>query len=189
MTNSYIPGTPDPYFQWMCKRVGISPDKKPYFRMAEELHRLIFQPGDAIETDKNRATDGLQLRVDFMERYGAQGSSTNRGPCTMLEFLIGLAYRMSFIMGTNENDLHTAHYFWEMINNLRLSKLDDDRYDELHGDFYVADAVDRVLYRNYDWDGKGGLFPLKRCLHDQRKIEIWYQMQSWLLESGDVEME
>jgi hypothetical protein len=178
----------DPYFQWLCKRVGI-PEKKHYVLMAQELHELIFRPGDAIETDKNRANDGLQLRVEFMNRYGMIGSSVNRGPCTMLEFLIGLAQRMSYVMGTDENDLHTAHYFWAMIGNLRLNKLEDGRYEELNGDFFVDEAADRVMFRNYEWDGSGGLFPLKQCRHDQRKTEIWYQMQSWLLESDELELE
>ena len=178
----------DPYFQWLCKRVGI-PARKKYEKLAAELHRTIFRPGNAIETDANRANDGLQLRVDFMERYGAHGSSDNRGPCTMFEFLIGLARRMAFIMGEENNPLHTSYYFWRMIENLRLKKLDDGRYDELNGDFFVREAVDRVLYRTYDADGNGGLFPLREAENDQRKVEIWYQMQQWLLESGDVEVE
>lgn len=178
----------DPYFQWLCKKVQI-PERKNFIKMAMELHRLIFRPGEAIETDKNRASDGLQLRVDFMTRYGPRGSSGNRGACTMLEFLIGLAKRMAYIMGDDKNDLHTAHYFWAMIGNLRLSKLDDEDYDYLSGDFYVQEAVDRVLFRTYDWDGSGGLFPLTNCRQDQRSSEIWYQMQNWLLESGDVELE
>lgn len=190
--NGFEPGMTDPlndpYFQWLCMRVGI-PNEHPCLKMAAELHSLIFLPQEAIETDRNRANDGLQLRVEFIERYGIQGSSGNRGPCTMLEFLIGLSRRMSFVMGTDENDLHTKHYFWKLIENLRLGKLDDERWDILNGEFYVGEAVDRVLFRNYEWDGSGGLFPLKKCRHDQRKVEIWYQMQSWLLESGDVELE
>ena len=178
----------DPYFQWLCKKVGI-PAKRKYERLAKELHMLIFKPGSAIETDANRANDGLQLRVEFMERYGARGSSSNRGPCTMLEFLIGLAGRMAFIMGEEGNPLHTCYYFWQMIENLRLMKLSDDWFEEGHGDFFVQEAVDRVLYRTYDRDGRGGLFPLREPKNDQRTVEIWYQMQEWLLESGDVEVE
>lgn len=183
----FIDMNDDPYFQWLCRKVGI-PKERPYLKMAAELHTLIFRPGDAIEADKNRANDGLHLRVDFMERYGVSGSANNRGPCSMLEFLIGLAKRMSYVMGSDENDLHTAHYFWKMIENLRLMKLQDDRYEELNGDFFVGEATERVIFRNYDWNGNGGLFPLKHCVHDQRRVEIWYQMQSWLLESGDVEV-
>lgn len=178
----------DPYFQWLCKKTEI-PSRRPYKRLASELHTLIFQPGSAIETDANRANDGLQLRVAFMERYGVKGSSANRGPCTMLEFLIGLAGRMAFIMGEEGNPLHTSYYFWRMIENLRLVKLSDDRFDELNGDFFVQEAVDRVLYRTYDSNGNGGLFPLRHSDKDQRTVEIWYQMQEWLLESGDVEIE
>lgn len=177
----------DPYFQWLCRKVGI-PDKKPFEMMARDLHTLIFLPQAAVEMDNNRANDGLRLRVEFMERYGVQGSSENRGPCTMLEFLIGLAGRMAFIMGEEGNPLHTSHYFWKMIGNLRLGKLDDDRYLQLNGEFFVNEAVDRVLYRTYDPDGSGGLFPLQHPDKDQRTVEIWYQMQQWLLESGDVEV-
>ena len=178
----------DPYFQWLCKKVGI-PFRRQYIRLAEELHTMIFLPGSTIETDANRANDGLKLRVDFMERYGAKGSSSNRGPCSMLEFLIGLSGRMAFIMGEEGNPLHTSYYFWWMIENLRLTKLSDDRFDELNGEFFVQEAVDRVLYRTYEADGSGGLFPLKHSEKDQRTVEIWYQMQEWLLESGDVEVE
>jgi hypothetical protein len=107
----------------------------------------------------------------------------------MLEFLIGLAGRMAFIMGEEGNPLHTGYYFWQMIENLRLGKLSDDRFDELNGSFFTQEAVDRVLYRTYDRNGRGGLFPLKNPEKDQRGVEIWYQMQEWLLESGDVEVE
>lgn len=188
--NGYGQGDHDPYFQWLCKRVGIGKPDKPYIKLALELHWMIFKPHGPFETDSNRANDGLQQRVIFLDRYGQLGSdSMSRGPCTMLEFLIGLSQRMSFIMGTEENDLHTAHYFWKLIENLRLNKLTDDRYYELHGDFFVQEAVDRVLFRTYDRNGFGGLFPLKRCMNDQRKVEIWYQMQSWLMESVEFEAE
>lgn len=178
----------DPYFQWLCKKVGI-PGKKPFLRLAKELHGLIFLPQSAVETDANRANDGLQLRVEFMERYGAKGSSENRGPCTMLEFLIGLAKRMDFIMYEEGNHLDTEHYFWALIGNLRLAKLDDDRFDMMKGDFFVQEAVDRVLFRTYEADGSGGLFPLRHADKDQRTVEIWYQMNRWLMESGDFEVE
>ena len=181
-------GINDPYFQWLCKSVDI-PRNRPYLKLALELHNHLFKPGDAVETDNNRALDGLRLRVIFMDRYGPQGSSSNRGACTMLEFLIGLAKRMDYIMGAADNNLNVSHYFWKMIENLRLSKLDDDRFYELNGEFFVQEAVDRVLFRTYEKNGNGGLFPLKRPMQDQREIEIWYQMQNWLLESGDFEAE
>ena len=177
----------DPYFQWLCRMIDI-PARKPYLKLAKELHGLIFLPQSAVETDANRANDGLQLRVDFMERYGARGSSANRGPCTMLEFLIGLAKRMEFIMDEEGNQLNTSHYFWQMIKNLRLIRMDDERFDSGNGEFFVQEAVDRVLFRTYEKDGSGGLFPLRHPNGDQRTVEIWYQMNQGLVEFSEFEI-
>ena len=177
----------DIYFDWLCHKVGMS-SKKSYFTLAAVLHGIKFDPGDAFETDKNRAQDGLELRVEFMDRYGAQGSALNRGPCSMLEFLIGLAKRMSFVMCDGEDDIgaKTGHYFWKLIRNLRLLKFDDEHFDELNGDFFVQEAVDRVLLRTYDSNGDGGLFPLHGDYGDQKCAEIWYQMQFWLSEHLEI---
>ena len=176
--------TNDPYFDWLCRKAGIGGDGRPYILMASLLHQLLFRTDGAIETDSNRVNDGLQLRVQFIERYGLKGSSDNRGPCTMLEFLIGLAKRMSFLT-ENEEHAKTKHYFWRLIDNLRLGKLSDDVYERLNGDFFVEEAVNRVLERTYDACGNGGLFPVKMSQIDQRNVEIWYQMQQWLLENAN----
>ena len=186
-----IVGAVDPYFDWLCNKVGIghSGNLKPYRRMASQLHGIIFKPTAIIDTDLNRANDGLQLRVMFMERYGPKGSSENRGPCTMLEFLIGLARRMSFLMGEETQPSRTKYYFWCMINNLWLLKYDDDAYEELNGEFFVEEAVNRVLNRTYANNGDGGLFPLRHSEKDQRTVEIWYQMHAWLNEHCIIEID
>lgn len=176
----------DPYFQWLCKKVGVGKGK-PYLRMTTLLHQLIFRP--SIEMDGNRANDGLMLRVEFMQRYGEYGSSTNRGACTMLEFLIGLAKRMSFLMGEEGQPSKTEHYFWCLIRNLRLLKLTDERYDDLNGDFFVEEAVQRVLDRSYDAYGNGGLFPLRYAVNGYMEADIWYQMQAWLGEHCEINID
>ena len=182
----------DPYFAWLCQKVGAQKaNGQSYYILLATLHTMAFQPGNRIETDKNRAQDGLELRVEFMTMHGAEGSSINRGPCSMLEFLIGISKRMSFVMCEDEMNIEekTGHYFWKLIRNLRLLKLDDERYSVLNGDFYVQEAVDRVLLRSYDRNGDGGLFPLKGDYGDQRDVEIWYQMQFWLGEHVEIEVE
>ena len=108
--------------------------------------------------DQNRGGDGLQLRVDFIREHGPWGSSTNRGPCTMLEFLIALSKRMSFLM-YGEDHGYAAYYFWKLIDNLGLSKVTDDRWDYVNGAFFVEDAVWRINERIMNTDGSGGLFP------------------------------
>ena len=40
--------------------------------------------------------------------------------------------------------------------------------------------LERFLRREYEPDGRGGLFTIKSGRHDMRKIEIWYQMMWYL---------
>lgn len=176
--------TGDPYFAWLLKKAGIGAEK-PYEIMALQLHSMIFKPTHVVQMDMVRAEDGLQLRVEFMDQYGPEGSSSNRGPCTMLEFLVGLARRMSFLMGEENQPSRTPYYFWKMIQNLGLLKATDSNP---HVIFLTEDAVYRVLDRAYDRDGFGGLFPLRHPNGDQRKVEIWYQMQAWLAEHCAIDV-
>ena len=170
----------DPYFDWLC----IMINNRNYTELVRYLHQTEFRA--RLPADQNRGMDGMHLRVDFMERHGAFGSATNRGPCTMLEFLIGVAKHMSFLMHGNESDHRTAYYFWVLIRNLGLDKCTDENWHAVNGEFYADDAIDRVLNRQYDRNGKGGLFPLKHSTQDQRKVEIWYQMHAWLGENSEI---
>jgi hypothetical protein len=175
--------TGDPYFDWLCNLVGGNSSHRGYSQLLTALHGQVFKA--KLPMDSNRGGDGLQLRVDFQSEHGPWGSSTNRGPCSFLEFLIGLSKRMSFLM-YGEGNSYTEFYFWKMIWNLGLNKCSDDKWNYVNGDFYVSDAVDRVNNRLYSYDGRGGLFPLVNWECDQRGVEIWYQMQKWLMECSDV---
>lgn len=179
-------GTGDPYYNWLCMLIGLNKNipKRNYTELVFALHRIEFRP--IMSLDNNRGTDGLQLRVDFMNEHGAWGSATNRGPCSFLEFLVALAKRMSFLMHGEGNQGQTAYYFWKMIGNLGLDKVTDDRWFTANGDFFVEDAVWRINERQYQKDGTGGIFPLRNPKEDQRKVEIWYQMNAWLIENSDV---
>ena len=175
--------TGDPYYDWLCYLVGGKMSHQGYSRLLMALHEQVFKA--KLPMDANRGGDGLQLRVDFQSEHGPWGSSTNRGPCSYLEFLIGLSKRMSFLM-YGEGNSYTEFYFWKIIGNLGLNKCTDDKYDFMNGDFFVEDAVCRVNDRQYAPDGKGGLFPLVHPDRDQRGVEIWYQMQAWLMEMSNV---
>lgn len=173
----------DPYFDWLCILAGEKTSHRGYSELLSCLHERTFKPRMAM--DANRGNDGLQLRVDFQREHGPWGSSTNRGPCSYLEFIVGLAKRMSFLMYGEENR-YTDYYFWKIVDNLGLSKCTDPKWGIANGEFFVDDAVYRVNERCFCADGSGGLFPLRHAERDQRGIEIWYQMQAWLLENSDV---
>lgn len=179
-------GTSDPYFDWLCITVGVDSrhSRRNYTELVSALHRSEFKP--KLDIDTNRGNDGLQLRVEFMSEHGPWGSSSNRGTCTFFEFLVAISKRMSFLMHGEGNSGRTEFYFWKLIDNLGLNKCTDDRWAYINGDFFVEDAVWRVNERHYAENGEGGLFPLRNPGRDQREVEIWYQMNSWLIENSNV---
>ena len=53
--------------------------------------------------------------------------------------------------------------------------------DDVFNRQYVEAAVTGLLNREYEPDGKGGLFTIKDCDRDLRTVEIWYQL-CWYLD-------
>jgi len=103
---------------------------------------------------------------------------------------VALAQRMDFETtgAYDENSVgsdRTAYWFWEMMDNLGLTAYDDDSYVDLDGTTYVEQIIDEFVNREYDYDGTGGIFPLKHAEKDQRNVEIWYQMSAYLYEHGE----
>lgn len=72
----------------------------------------------------------------------------------------------------------TGQWFWGMIKNLGLGSMTDARFDEE----YVESVIERFLNREYEPDGRGGLFRIRNCTEDLRNVEIWYQM-CWYLDT------
>jgi hypothetical protein len=52
------------------------------------------------------------------------------------------------------------------------------KFDECYAD--ILEIIDRMLYREYDADGTGGLFRTSNPNKDMRREEIWYQMMEYL---------
>lgn len=72
----------------------------------------------------------------------------------------------------------TGQWFWGMITNLGLGSITDDQFDKR----YVDTVVTTFLSRKYERNGKGGLFTIRGCNRDLRKIDIWKQL-CWYLDS------
>lgn len=136
------------------------------------------------DRDANRAEDGISLRWKFAcdtdRKYiFDEISECLEGPCSMLEMMIALAIRCEeTIMDNPRYGDRTGQWFWGMITNLGLGGMTDDIFDKL----YVDDIVNRFLNREYEPDGKGGLFTIKNCEYDLRTIDIWGQL-CWYLDS------
>lgn len=66
-----------------------------------------------------------------------------------------------------------------MIENLNLKKYTDRETLPVKT---IDDILQQVIFRTYTASGIGGLFPLKSPRDDQRRVELWYQLCSYLLE-------
>lgn len=171
----------DAYFEWMysivCRKRYTR--TRSYRELLQYLHSREFTY--LIPMDGNRAADGVELRYRFgyENSYGQHiiALYLDDRPCSVLEMLLALAIRCEeHIMGDDDIGDRTAKWFWDMIINLGLNRMDDNRFNINRAD----EIIDIFLNREYDRDGTGGLFTVK-CGRDMRSVEIWYQM-CWYLD-------
>ena len=174
------------YLDWLYSWVGRNNDLNPdhtYTLLAEKLHRIEFRY--FVPNDDNRAADGIQLRDDFARYFGNHENLRllRGGPCSVFEMLVALALRADFI--TNIENYGADYWFWLMIDNLDLSQFQDSTYMDFFPDDLIEDIVNAWMNREYLPNGQGGLFPLVHTKNDQTTVEIWYQLQEYILENWD----
>lgn len=165
------------YFEWVYDLVNEK--NKPYRKLFARLHDREFTY--LIDMDGNRYEDGINLRYRFGYERGYPNAMIatylDDGPCSVLEMMVQLAIRCEEdIMDDPNMGVRTSRWFWEMIDNLGLTHATDDRFDFDH----VDDIITTFLEREYERDGRGGLFVIPNCKRDLRDVEIWYQM-CWYL--------
>ncbi len=168
---------PVPYFNWLASLTG--PDARSYSILLHQLHVTPFTV--LLHRDRNRAADGKELREEYENTFRITGEDLwMDGSASVLEVLLGLSRRLEF-----DTDIPTANWFWKLLENLELRHCTDSHYNE-YVESEVAGIITTFLQRTYSPSGVGGLFPLRRAEHDQRQIELWYQLQAYLLESEFV---
>lgn len=171
------------YFEWLVSMVCCDDDaskKREFSKLFYRLHETEFTY--TIPMDANRAEDGTVLRY----RFGSEKLFSNESireclddqPCSLLEMMVALSNRCeSHIMGDPEVGNRTGRWFWNMISNLGLSKMDNQHFN----DEYVDPVLVALLNRRYGRRGEGGLFFVKNRPIDLRTVDIWYQM-CWYLD-------
>ena len=127
-----------------------------------------------VPNDDNRIEDGLDIRREYFHRHEA----LDRG-CSVLEVIIGLSRRLSFLAGGD-----SEWWAWRLIANLELSRM-TGRIGAIRAE-RIDDILDRFIWRLYEPDGTGGLFPLAWPKEDQRKVELWYQMCHYIEELPEL---
>lgn len=172
------------YFEWLynivCKDNGD--EIISYRKLLMYLHSVRFR--FFVKYDVNRAKDGEELRCRYSLEKGyvdpngyAEIPECLDGPCSVLEMMIALAMRCEeTIMDNPSIGNRTSQWFFGMIISLGLGSMTDSYFDKKEAN----DIITRFLNRDYEPNGKGGLFTIKNCKYDLRNIEIWKQL-CWYL--------
>lgn len=175
------------YFRYLGDLVGADTIAEGnYWHLLRKLHNTQFYWTNRM--DENRALDGENLRVRFFYDNHTLDDDYEEflfEPCSVLEMLVALALRMEkeYLMDWRPGSRDkTAERFWMLIDNLGLSDCTDDNWGTKIN-AKVQHYIEQFLDRDYRFDGAGGLFPLKNCQEDQRNIEIWSQMQAYIMEN------
>ena len=164
------------YFEWLSYVVcgeqyegGVS-----YRKLLTHLHEVEFTY--ILPMDENRAGNGINLRYRWALDIDEDTDyilDVLDGPCSVLEMMVALALHCEEnIMDDPMYGNRTGQWFWGMVNNLGLGAMYDSRFDKK----YVEKRVDNMLNREYEPNGKGGLFYVRGFKDDIRKLEIWSQM-------------
>lgn len=167
------------YLDWLYSQVGSVKDRnrrRTYWSLLGQLFTTQFVW--FVPNDDNRAAAGRYLRQEFLAQAGVKPADTDwmGAPCSVLEMMIALSRELAFEAYSGE----PREWFWHLIDNLQIRFCDSEWTAKVQA--FVNDVMNRLIFRTYGPDGRGGLFPLNKADRDQRNVEIWYQLNAYLLE-------
>lgn len=156
------------YFKWISSKIDV--DEKILYEM------FITPFAWVILGDKNRAYDVKDLRLQYIDETGRPMPDgwVDKQPSSVLEVIYRFCQLADF-----ETDIEARHWFARIVENLRLTS-------DLSRD-HIRDILQCFIWREYEPNGRGGLFPLKNPKKDQRNVEIWYQFNAYLDDIGWVD--
>ena len=178
------------YFQWLCDTVRSDQNDKSYYNLLGMMYETPFEV--KIDNDINRAVDGNEFKSAYiLDIYGTEAPKDAdlyfrpEQNCSILEMIMGISKRMAFELAEDESeDFDFYRYFWEIIENLGLKRYDDDQFGDnfIRCKIEIREILNKLNERKYKKSGEGGMFPLYRPQKNQKKVEIWYQMQAYINE-------
>ena len=169
------------YFSWLYDKVFAVRDpysEHSYTTVCRRMHNITFQA--LVEFDENRIVDGSELRNEFLRSCGGDllfQTELIYEDSSVFEVLVGLARRAESMISVPMMDV-----FWIFVRNLNLTRY-NDRFIHSKPVWQIDRTISKFNRRAYRANGVGGIFPLTNPLTDQRQIELWYQMGSYMTEN------
>lgn len=174
------------YFVWLEKLVRH--EKGMDILLLRLFDTPFYWDKETNPLDKNRAEDGKKLRLIFCQETGESMDALDILPCSVLEMLVGLAKRMDeeLLRDPEEGD-RIWYWFDIMLDHLNLLSFTDALFFEGGWTEEMVDArVIKWMHRRYGRNGIGSLFPLRSGISWQEKMDIWMQMNQWIIENQIV---
>lgn len=168
------------YLSWLYGQVASVKQRqktRSHWLLFQQLSETIFVA--IVSHDENRIADSRDMRYEYLAAAEDEAGDPDwtRAPASMLEVLMVLSRCLA-----EEMDDPVKPWFWHLIETLELEHFNDRNYDD-HAREEIGETLERVIWRTYEPDGRGGLFPLERPHQDQREVELWYQLNAYLLEN------
>ena len=161
--------TGDKYYHWLVEQISIGKSNRTFDSLFQCMHHREFVW--FIPNDDNRIGDALDLRREFW----GEGRFLPQNGVSILEVFVALSRRMAWVGGGEAPD-----WVWVLIKNLGLNRFPDPL--TYRKEQRIEDILETFLWRNYQPNGEGGLFPLLKTKDDQTKVELWYQMHAYINE-------
>lgn len=174
------PPVDDRYLEWLYSQFGAVRNRNParsYWKLAKKLYTTEFVW--LIPNDDNRVEDGILLRQEFVNEQGSDGvtDAWMALGCSVLEMMVALAKRAAYQTGEPDAD-----WMGRFFTNLGIVDFRDSKFNAT-AERRISEILETFIYRGYREDGVGGLFPLQRPRQDQTKVELWYQLNEYILEN------
>lgn len=165
------------YSEWL--RYKAMPYAHSYGNLLQALIDTDFRP--SMDRDTNRSADGIYLRTLFAIECNYSVNDVNAiidDNCSLMEMMLALAIRMEdSIMSDPEIGDRTSHWFASMLYSLNVMQ-PDENFDIN----WFRQCIYEFNTRQYQPNGFGGLFTIRDPHKDMRTMEIWAQMNQYLVE-------
>lgn len=164
---------------WLVEEAGLYDkyENNSYLNLASILYKTPFDV--VVDKDRNRIDDAIHLRYDFVAERGTDeyDLDIHSKPATVLEVLVAFSDRIIDCAP----DSNPKSWIFTILKNLDIA-ISDNSWDQ-DSALYVEHNLHVWIDRKYRGNGVGGPFPLRNPRGDQRYVELWYQMQSYLIEN------